>query len=458
MGASAAQPLSAQRRALRHTGNFTVICKEVAVAGARPHKRCMALIVQKFGGTSVADLERITRVAARVKATRDAGNQVVVVVSAMSGETNRLLGFAKEITPRPDPRELDVLLATGEQVTIALLALCLQQLGCAARSYTGSQVAIVTDTVHSKARIEHIDVERLHADLAQQRVIVVAGFQGVNRKGDITTLGRGGSDTTAVALAVALHAAECQIFTDVDGVYTADPRIVPDARRLERLTFEEMLELSSLGAKVLQIRSVEFASKYKVPLRVLSSFDHGPGTLITPEDPTMEQPLIAGIAHDRDEAKLTVIGVPDKPGIAYAILGAISAANINVDMIVQNASADETTDFTFTVNRGDYLAARELLEVKAQELGAREVTGDDRIAKISLVGVGMRSHAAIASQMFKVLADESINIQMISTSEIKISVVVDEKYVELGVRALHAAFGLDREPAGNSRVGAAGKV
>jgi aspartate kinase len=407
----------------------------------------MALLVQKFGGTSVADPERIARVAERVKATRDAGNQVVVVVSAMSGETNRLLGFAKEITPRPDPRELDVLLATGEQVTIALLALSLQKLGCAARSYTGSQVAILTDNVHSKARIEHIDVERMRADLDEQRVIVVAGFQGINARGDITTLGRGGSDTTAVALAVALKAAECQIFTDVDGVYTADPRVVPDARRLDRLTFEEMLELASLGAKVLQIRSVEFASKYKMPLRVLSSFDQGPGTLITPEEATMEQPLIAGIAHDRDEAKLTVVGVPDKPGVAYQVLGSISDASINVDMIVQNVSADETTDFTFTVNRSDYPAARELLEATARELGAREVTGDDRIAKISLVGVGMRSHAAIASRMFKALADESINIQMISTSEIKVSVVVDEKYVELGVRALHAAFELDRPAA-----------
>jgi aspartate kinase len=408
----------------------------------------MALIVQKFGGTSVADPERIALVAERVKATRDAGNQVVVVVSAMSGETNRLLGFAKEISPRPDPRELDVLLSTGEQVTIALLALSLQKLGCAARSYTGSQVAIVTDNVHSKARIEHIDVERMRADLDEQRVIVVAGFQGINARGDITTLGRGGSDTTAVALAVALQAAECQIFTDVDGVYTADPRVVPDARRLDRLTFEEMLELASLGAKVLQIRSVEFASKYKMPLRVLSSFDEGSGTLITPEEATMEQPLIAGIAHDRDEAKLTVVGVPDKPGVAYQVLGTISAASINVDMIVQNVSADETTDFTFTVNRSDYPAARELLEATAKELGAREVTGDDRIAKISLVGVGMRSHAAIASRMFKALSEESINIQMISTSEIKVSVVVDEKYVELGVRALHAAFGLDRPPAG----------
>ena len=406
--------------------------------------KCMALIVQKFGGTSVADPQHIACVAQRVNATRNAGNQVVVVVSAMSGETNRLLGYAQAIAARPDPRELDVLLATGEQVTIALLALSLQKLGCAARSYTGSQVAIVTDDAHSRARIKRIDGERLRADLALQRVVVVAGFQGVNNSGDITTLGRGGSDTTAVALAAALQADECQIFTDVDGVYTADPRLVPDARRLTHLTFEEMLELSSLGAKVLQIRAVEFASNYNVPLRVLSSFEQGPGTLITAEDPTMEQPQIAGIAHDRDEAKLTVIGVPDKPGIAWQLLGAIAAANINVDMIVQNVSADETTDFTFTVNRNDYLAARELLDTTAAELGAREVTGDDRIAKISLVGVGMRSHAAIASRMFKALADESINIQMISTSEIKVSVVVDEKYVELGVRALHAAFGLDR--------------
>ncbi len=412
--------------------------------------KCMALIVQKFGGTSVADPRHIACVAQRVNATRNAGHQVVVVVSAMSGETNRLLGLAQEIAPRPEPRELDVLLATGEQVTIALLALSLQKLGCAARSYTGSQVAIVTDDAHSRARIKRIDGERLRADLALQRVVVVAGFQGVNNSGDITTLGRGGSDTTAVALAAALQADECQIFTDVDGVYTADPRLVPDARRLTHLTFEEMLELSSLGAKVLQIRAVEFASNYNVPLRVLSSFEQGPGTLITAEDPTMEQPQIAGIAHDRDEAKLTVIGVPDKPGIAWQLLGAIAAANINVDMIVQNVSADETTDFTFTVNRSDYLAARELLDSTAAELGAREVSGDDRIAKISLVGVGMRSHAAIASRMFKALADESINIQMISTSEIKVSVVVDEKYVELGVRALHAAFGLDRPADGSA--------
>lgn len=403
----------------------------------------MALIVQKFGGTSVADPERINHVADMVKATREAGNQVVVVVSAMSGETNRLLALAKAVNAKPDPRESDVLVATGEQVTIALLAMSLQARGCPARSYTGGQVAIQTDAVHGKARIEHIDDAAMRADLAKQRVVVVAGFQGVDASGNITTLGRGGSDTTAVALAVALKADECQIYTDVDGVYTADPRLVPDARRLERLTFEEMLEMASVGAKVLQIRSVEFASKYNVPLRVLSSFAPGPGTLITPEDRSMEQPLISGIAHTRDEAKLTVVGVPDKPGIAYKVLGPIAAASIEVDMIVQNVSADETTDLTFTVSRSDYAAARELLEATAAELGAREVTGDDRIAKISLVGVGMRSHAGIASRMFKALAAESINIQMISTSEIKISVVVDEKYVELGVRTLHSEFGLD---------------
>jgi len=403
----------------------------------------MALIVQKFGGTSVADPERIGHVADLVKTTRDAGNQVVVVVSAMSGETNRLLALARAVNAKPDARESDVLVATGEQVTIALLALSLHARGCPARSYTGGQVAIRTDSVHGKARIEQIDDAAMRSDLAKQRVVVVAGFQGVDEKGNITTLGRGGSDTTAVALAVALKADECQIYTDVDGVYTADPRLVPDARRLDHLTFEEMLELASVGAKVLQIRAVEFASKYNVPLRVLSSFAPGPGTLITPEDPSMEQPLISGIAHTRDEAKLTVVGVPDKPGVAYKVLGPIAAANIEIDMIVQNVSAEDTTDLTFTVSRSDFAAARELLEATAAELGAREVTGDDRIAKISLVGVGMRSHAGIASRMFKALAAEFINIQMISTSEIKISVVVDEKYVELGVRTLHSEFGLD---------------
>jgi aspartate kinase len=369
----------------------------------------------------------------------------------MAGETNRLLELARSANTRPEPREVDVLVSTGEQVTIAMLALSLQARGCSARSYTGSQVAIRTDSVHSKARIEHIDSERMRADLGSGNVVVVAGFQGVDWAGNITTLGRGGSDTTAVALAVALRADECQIYTDVDGVYTADPRLVPDARRLDRLTFEEMLELASVGAKVLQIRAVEFASKYNVPVRVLSSFEPGPGTLITPEDPSMEQPLISGIAHTSDEAKLTVVGVPDRPGIAYKVLGPIAAANIEVDMIVQNVSADDTTDLTFTVGRGDFAAAQELLRATAEELGAREVTGDHRIAKISLVGVGMRSHAGIASRMFQALAAESINIQMISTSEIKISVVVDEKYVELGVRALHAAFGLEEEGGGDTQ-------
>ena len=403
----------------------------------------MALVVQKYGGTSVADVERIAAVAERVKATHDAGDDVVVVVSAMAGETNRLLALAASAHERPEPREVDVLVSTGEQVTTALLAICLQARGCAARSYTGSQVRVITDSTHSKARIEHIEDARISADLAKRRVVVVAGFQGVDASGSITTLGRGGSDTSAVALAVALKASECQIYTDVDGVYTADPRMVPYARRLATVTFEEMLELASVGAKVLQIRAVEFASKYNVPLRVLSSFVDGPGTLITPEDPDMEQPMISGVAHNRDEAKLTVRGVPDKPGIAYRVLGPIAEANIEVDMIVQNVSADGTTDFTFTVHRSDYAAAQQLLRDTARDLQAREVTGDDRIAKISLVGVGMRSHAGIASTMFKALAAESINIQMISTSEIKVSVVVDEKYLELGVRALHAAFGLD---------------
>ena len=403
----------------------------------------MAVIVQKFGGTSVADIERIGHVADKVKATHDAGHDVVVVVSAMAGETNRLLALASSANTRPPLREVDVLVSTGEQVTIALLAICLSARGCPARSYTGAQVPITTNNVYGKARIEHINKSRIRSDLAKRRVVVVAGFQGVDAKGNITTLGRGGSDTSAVALAVALNADECQIYTDVDGVYTADPRVVPYARRLSHITFEEMLELASVGAKVLQIRAVEFASKYNVPVRVLSSFEDGPGTLITPEDPSMEQPLISGVAHKVDEAKLTVVGVPDKPGVAYKLLGPIAAASIEVDMIVQNVSADETTDFTFTVNRSDYVAAQELLQATARELGAREVTGDDRIAKISLVGVGMRSHAGIASKMFQALAAESINIQMISTSEIKVSVVVDEKYAELGVRALHTAFGLD---------------
>jgi aspartate kinase len=405
----------------------------------------MALIVQKYGGTSVADPKRIENVAKKVIAMRNQGHQMVVVVSAMSGETNRLLALAKEISPRPNPRELDVILATGEQVTIGLLAIALEAQGCPAQSYTGGQVHILTDSAYNKARIVEIDAERVHRDLADGRVIVVAGFQGVDEHGNITTLGRGGSDTTGVALAAALKADECQIYTDVDGVYTTDPRVVPQARRLDRVTYEEMLELASLGAKVLQIRSVEFASKYNVPLRVLSSFEDGPGTLITAEDENMEQALISGIAFNRDEAKLTVLGVPDQPGVASRILGPVADANIEVDMIVQNVAEDATTDFTFTVHRNDYDKALEILKRIASGLGAREVSGDNRIVKVSLVGVGMRSHAGIASKMFRTLADEGINIRMISTSEIKISVVIDEKYLELSVRALHSAFGLDAE-------------
>ena len=405
----------------------------------------MSLIVQKFGGTSVGSVDRIEHIAARIGNTRERGDDVVVVVSAMGGETDRLIRLAQGIQEHPDPRELDVLLSTGEQVTIALLAMALQANGCIARSYTGHQVHIRTDSVHTRARIVHIDDQRIRADLEAGRVVVVAGFQGVDEGGNITTLGRGGSDTTAVALAAALGARECQIHTDVDGVYTTDPRVVPEARRLEVLTFEEMLELASLGAKVLQIRSVEFASKYGVPLRVLSSFEDGPGTLIAPdlEDNRMEQPLISGVAFNRDEAKITVMGVQDRPGVAFSILGPVADENIEVDMIVQNTGADGTTDFTFTVHRNDFARTLQIVEERRLQWGASGVTGDDRIVKISLVGVGMRSHAGIASRMFRALAAESINIQMISTSEIKISVVVEEKYLELGVRALHTAFGLD---------------
>jgi aspartate kinase len=403
----------------------------------------MALIVQKYGGTSVGSVERITHVANKVKAFRDRGDDVVVVVSAMSGETNRLLELARGINPELDPRETDVLLSTGEQVTIALLSMALKSLGCDACSYTGAQVHILTDSTHNKARILDIDESKIRRDLDRGRVVVVAGFQGVDEHGSITTLGRGGSDTTAVALAAALKADECQIYTDVDGVYTTDPRVVPEARRLERITFEEMLEMASLGSKVLQIRSVEFAGKYNVPLRVLSSFEDGPGTLITYEEEGMEEALISGIAFNRDEAKLTIQGVPDQPGVAHRILGPIGDANIEVDMIVQNVGADDTTDFTFTVHRNDYNRTIKVLEKVAKEIGAREVAGDEKIVKISLVGVGMRSHAGIASTMFAALAKEGINIRMISTSEIKISVVVDEKYLELGVRALHSEFNLD---------------
>jgi aspartate kinase len=407
----------------------------------------MSLIVQKYGGTSVGSIERIESVAEKVIGYRKRGHDVVVVVSAMSGETDRLLGLAKAISARPPPRELDVLLSTGEQVTIALLSIALEKRGQPARSYTGGQVQIRTDSAFNKARIEDIEAEHMRADLAAGRVVVVAGFQGVDGQGNITTLGRGGSDTTAVALAAALKASECQIFTDVDGVYTTDPRVVPQARRLDRITFEEMLELASLGSKVLQIRSVEFAGKYNVPLRVLSSFQEGEGTLITFEEEKMEQALISGIAFNRDEAKLTVLGVPDRPGVAFSILGHIADANIEVDMIIQNIGQDGTTDFTFTVNRNEYERALEILTARARELGAREVVGDNKIVKISLVGVGMRSHAGIASTMFQALAKEGINIRMISTSEIKISVVVDEKYLELGVRTLHDAFHMDKVPA-----------
>lgn len=408
----------------------------------------MALIVQKYGGTSVAGTERIRSLARRVARYRALGHQVVVVVSAISGETNRLIMLAKELIAEPDPRELDVITATGEQVTIALTALALMDLGIKAKSYTGAQVKILTDSTHSKARILHIDGERLKADLDAGYVCVVAGFQGVDAAGNITTLGRGGSDTTGVALAAALKADECQIYTDVDGIYTADPRVVSAARRLKSITFEEMLELASQGSKVLQIRSVEFAGKYKVKLRVLSSFeDDGEGTLITFEnekDDTVEDPIISGIAFNRDEAKITVLGVPDCPGIAYQILGPIAEANIDVDMIIQNVGADGHTDFTFTVHKNEMNKALNILHQQVQpNIQAREITGDDAIAKVSIVGVGMRSHVGVASQMFRVLAKEGINIQMISTSEIKIAVVVDEKYLELAVRVLHKAFDLD---------------
>ncbi|MEZ5435499.1 MAG: aspartate kinase [Pseudomonadales bacterium] len=405
----------------------------------------MSLLVQKFGGTSVGSVERIEAVADKLVKFHQQGHQLVVVVSAMSGETNRLIALAKAITDHPDQRELDVLVSTGEQVTIGLLAMALKKRGVDARSYTGSQVRILTDSAFNKARIEHIDDQNIRADLSAGRIVVVAGFQGVDEQGNITTLGRGGSDTTGVALAAALRADECQIYTDVDGVYTTDPRVVPEARRLSRITFEEMLEMASLGSKVLQIRSVEFAGKYNVPLRVLHSFQEGPGTLITLEDEsTMEQPIISGIAFTRDEAKLTVRGVPDKPGIASRILGPVSAANIEVDVIVQNVAADNTTDFTFTVAKGEMAKTAAILDTVAKELGAREVVQDDKVAKVSIVGVGMRSHAGVAAKMFQALAAHNINIQMITTSEIKISVVIEDKFMELAVRGLHEAFELDK--------------
>ena len=406
----------------------------------------MALIVQKYGGTSVGSPERIKNVAKRVAAARQEGHDVVVVVSAMSGETNRLVALAHEMQEFPDPRELDVVLATGEQVTIGLLAMALRNIGVEAKSYTGWQVAVKTDTAHTKARIEDIDSDKMRADLAQGTVVIVAGFQGISSAGDISTLGRGGSDTSAVALAAALKADECQIYTDVDGVYTTDPRVVPEARRMDTITFEEMLELASLGSKVLQIRSVEFAGKYQVRLRVLSSLkDGGNGTLITfEEDENMEKAVVSGIAFDKNQARINVRGVPDKPGIAYQILGAVADANVDVDMIIQNMGNEGTTDFSFTVPRGDYKPTLELLGSLKDSIGAAEVSGDDAVCKVSIVGLGMRSHVGIAARMFHALASENINIQMISTSEIKVSVLIDEKYLELATRVLHKEFGLDK--------------
>lgn len=407
----------------------------------------MSLIVQKYGGTSIGDIERIEQVAEKVAGFRANGDDIVVVVSAMSGETNRLIELAHEVQERPSPREMDVLVSTGEQVTTALLAMALNKRGVKAKSYTGSQVRILTDNAHTKARIREIDDEHLHRDLQAGFVLVVAGFQGADEEGNITTLGRGGSDTTAVALAAVLKADECQIYTDVDGVYTTDPRVVDSARRLSKVTFEEMLEMASMGSKVLQIRSVEFAGKYNVPLRVLHSFKDGPGTLITMEDETeMEMPTIAGIAFNRDEAKLTIEGVPDMPGMAYSILGPIGEANIEVDVIVQNISHDKTADFTFTVGRNDLERAEEVLNQVARDINAEKVTSNSKIAKVSVVGVGMRSHAGVASQMFSALAEVGINILMITTSEIKISVIIEEKFLELAVRALHSSFGLEKEP------------
>mgnify|MGYP006076160115 CR=1 FL=1 len=407
----------------------------------------MALIVQKYGGTSVGTIERIQSVADRVIETKEEGHQVIVVLSAMSGETDRLLSLAKALSNSPSPRELDVLLSTGEQVTIALLSMALEEKGYSAVSFTGSQVHIRTNNEHNKARILDIETAHVYERLDKGQIVVVAGFQGLDENGNITTMGRGGSDTTAVAMAAALEADECRIYTDVKGVYTADPRIVENAQRLDSVTYEEMLEMASLGSKVLQIRSVEFARKYNVNLRVLSSFEDGLGTLITDEDENMEAALISGIAHNRDEAKLTIVGVPDMPGVASQILGPIADVNIEVDMIVQNVGLDNSTDFTFTVNRSDYDKALAVLQKTAKDIGAKDVSGDNTIVKISVVGIGMRSHAGIANTMFKALADENINIQMISTSEIKISVVVAEKHLELGVCTLHTTFGLDNEKA-----------
>ena len=406
----------------------------------------MALLVQKYGGTSVGSPERIKNVAKRIARARAEGYDVVVVVSAMSGETNRLVALAQEMQEQPDPRELDVVLATGEQVTIGLLAMALKKIGVEAKSYTGWQVAVKTDAAHTKARIEEIDGDKMRADLAQGKVVIVAGFQGINRVGDISTLGRGGSDTSAVALAAALKADECQIYTDVDGVYTTDPRVVPEARRMDTITFEEMLELASLGSKVLQIRSVEFAGKYQVRLRVLSSLtEGGNGTLITfEEDENMERAVVSGIAFDKNQARINVRGVPDKPGIAYQILGAVADANVDVDMIIQNVGTEGTTDFSFTVPRGDYKPTLDLLGSLKDSIGMAEVSGDDAVCKVSIVGLGMRSHVGVAARMFHALASENINIQMISTSEVKVSVLIDEKYMELATRVLHKEFDLDK--------------
>ena len=407
----------------------------------------MPLIVQKYGGSSVANLERIKAVAAKIIASKQQGNQVVVVLSAMHGETDRLINLAHSITQSPKPREYDALVSLGEQISTALMGITLETKGYHARSYTGAQAGIITNNIHGKARIDSINTEALKKDLDEGIIPIVAGFQGVDVEGNVTTLGRGGSDTTAVALAAALKADECQIYTDVAGVYTSDPRVITRARLLERITFEEMLELASLGAKVLQIRSVEFAGKYNVPLRVLSSFEEGPGTLITYEDPTMEQPLVSGIAMDRNQAKITILGIPHQPGVATRIFGAVSDKNIDVDMIVQNVpSFDERIDISFTVMRNDFKSAMQIMEALSRELGGQGVTGDDKIAKLSIVGVGMRSHTGVAKTMFQALGDESINIHLITTSEIRLSVVIDEKYLELGARALHSAFGLDELP------------
>ncbi len=418
----------------------------------------MALIVHKYGGTSMGSVERIKNVAKRVAKWHDAGHQIVVVPSAMSGETNRLLGLARDINSDPEPRELDMIASTGEQVSVGLLALALQAIGKQAVSYAGWQVAIKTDSAYTKARIAAIDDAKVKADLDAGKIVVITGFQGVDEKGNITTLGRGGSDTSAVAVAAALKAQECLIYTDVDGVYTTDPRVVSDARRLNTITFEEMLEMASAGSKVLQIRSVEFAGNYRMPTRVLSSLtdplmpleeEAKSGTLISFEEDThMEQATVTGIAFNRDEAKITVFGVPDKPGIAFQILGPVADANIEVDMIIQNQSVDGKTDFTFTVPRADYNKAMQVLEAQVREhISTGDIIGDNKVSKVSVVGVGMRSHVGIASQMFKTLSEEGINIQMISTSEIKISVLIDEKYMELAVRALHKAFGLEGEQA-----------